>query len=157
MELDLNTFSSKELDTLITQAKRRKRVLRKRKSIAVVREKVAELAATEGYTLGELFPATAADSAPPAAAKRATKRGTKRGTKLGAKRGRKAAAATEAAAPAASKRASKRGRSANAGRKVEPKYRNPANSAETWTGRGKPPRWLAAELANGKSKDDFLI
>jgi len=153
MELDLNTFSSKELDTLITQAKRRKRVLRKRKSIAVVREKVAELAAAEGYTLGELFPSAAADSAPVAAAKRATKRGTKRG----AKRGRKAASTAETAAPAASKRASKRGRSANAGRKVEPKYRNPANPAETWTGRGKPPRWLAAELANGKSKDDFLI
>jgi DNA-binding protein H-NS len=23
-----------------------------------------------------------------------------------------------------------------------PKYRNPANPAQTWTGRGKPPRWL---------------
>jgi len=151
MELDLNTFSSKELDTLITQAKRRKRVLRKRKSIAVVREKVAELAASEGYSLGELFPSASAPAAVAVATKSATTRGAKRGTKRAGKR-----AANADAAPA-TKRASKRGRSPNAGRKVEPKYRNPANPAETWTGRGKPPRWLAAELSNGKSKDDFLI
>jgi len=154
MELDLNTFSSKELDTLITQAKRRKRVLRKRKSIAVVREKVAELAAAEGYSLGELFP-SAASAAPASAPAVATKGATRRGPKPGTKRAGKRAANADAA-PAA-KRASKRGRSPNAGRKVEPKYRNPANPAETWTGRGKPPRWLAAELSSGKSKDDFLI
>ncbi|WP_024891396.1 H-NS family nucleoid-associated regulatory protein [Luteimonas huabeiensis] len=41
--------------------------------------------------------------------------------------------------------------------KVPPKYRNPANKAETWTGRGKHPRWLAAELAKGKKIEDFLI
>lgn len=42
-------------------------------------------------------------------------------------------------------------------KKVEPRYQNPANSAETWTGRGKQPRWLAALLAQGKQLDDFLI
>ena len=26
--------------------------------------------------------------------------------------------------------------------KVAPKYRNPANTKETWTGRGKPPKWV---------------
>ena len=59
--------------------------------------------------------------------------------------------ARKAAAPA---------KSAAAGRKlgkVPPKYRNPANKAETWTGRGKHPRWLAAELAAGKKIEDFLI
>jgi DNA-binding protein H-NS len=41
--------------------------------------------------------------------------------------------------------------------KVAPKYRNPANPAETWAGRGKPPRWLAAEVATGKKIEDYLI
>lgn len=41
--------------------------------------------------------------------------------------------------------------------KVAPKYRNPANPLETWTGRGKQPRWLAAQVAQGKKADDFLI
>lgn len=40
--------------------------------------------------------------------------------------------------------------------KVKPKYRHP-KSKETWSGRGKTPRWLAAEIKNGKRKDDFLI
>ena len=41
--------------------------------------------------------------------------------------------------------------------KVAPKYRNPANPKETWTGRGKHPRWMAALIAKGKKADDFLI
>lgn len=41
--------------------------------------------------------------------------------------------------------------------KVAPKYRNPANAKETWTGRGKQPRWMAALVAKGKKPDDFLI
>jgi len=50
--------------------------------------------------------------------------------------------------------------SSRAGRKlgkVAPKYRNPANSKEVWTGRGKQPRWMAALVAKGKKPDDFLI
>ena len=50
--------------------------------------------------------------------------------------------------------------SSRAGRKlgkVAPKYRNPANPKETWTGRGKHPRWMAALIAKGKKADDFLI
>jgi DNA-binding protein H-NS len=43
------------------------------------------------------------------------------------------------------------------GRTVLPKYRNPNQPSETWTGRGKQPRWLAAELKSGKQLDDFLI
>ncbi|HZV37524.1 MAG TPA: H-NS histone family protein [Pseudoxanthomonas sp.] len=44
-----------------------------------------------------------------------------------------------------------------AGRKVAPKYRNPANPKETWTGRGRQPRWLAALVAKGKKPENFLI
>ena len=42
-------------------------------------------------------------------------------------------------------------------KKVEPRYRNPANAEETWTGRGKQPRWLAAKIAEGAKLEDFLI
>ncbi|MGE8258363.1 MAG: H-NS family nucleoid-associated regulatory protein [Stenotrophomonas sp.] len=45
----------------------------------------------------------------------------------------------------------------SAGRKVAPKYRNPANPNETWSGRGRQPRWLAALVEKGKSASDFLI
>ena len=41
--------------------------------------------------------------------------------------------------------------------KVLPKYRNPKNPAETWSGRGKQPRWLTAQLRSGKTVKDFLI
>ena len=41
---------------------------------------------------------------------------------------------------------------------VAPKYRDPNNSENTWTGRGRPPRWLAAATKGGKAKkEDFLI
>ncbi|MBP6797381.1 MAG: H-NS histone family protein, partial [Luteimonas sp.] len=41
--------------------------------------------------------------------------------------------------------------------KVPPKYRNPANPTDTWTGRGKQPRWLADLVKKGKKPEDFLI
>jgi DNA-binding protein H-NS len=41
--------------------------------------------------------------------------------------------------------------------KVAPKYRNPANTKETWSGRGKQPRWLAALTAKGRKVEEFLI
>lgn len=47
--------------------------------------------------------------------------------------------------------------SKTAGRKVAPKYRNPANPKETWTGRGKQPRWLAEQVKKGKKVEEFLI
>jgi DNA-binding protein H-NS len=37
------------------------------------------------------------------------------------------------------------------------KYRNPKNPTETWSGRGKQPRWLKAQLRAGKKLDDLLI
>jgi DNA-binding protein H-NS len=41
--------------------------------------------------------------------------------------------------------------------KVHSKYRNPDRPSETWAGRGKPPRWLNAQLSSGKKLDDFKI
>ena len=56
----------------------------------------------------------------------------------------------------APRKAATRG-SATRGAKVAPKYRNPANAKETWTGRGLPPRWMAALIKKGKKREDFLI
>ena len=42
--------------------------------------------------------------------------------------------------------------------KVPVKYRDPKNPANTWTGRGRMPRWLVAATRGGKAKrEDFLI
>ena len=41
--------------------------------------------------------------------------------------------------------------------KVAPKYRNPSNAAETWSGRGKRPNWVNAALAAGKQLEDLAI
>jgi DNA-binding protein H-NS len=46
-------------------------------------------------------------------------------------------------------------RSSQAGTVVAAKYRGP--NGETWSGRGLTPKWLAALLEQGKTKDDFLI
>jgi DNA-binding protein H-NS len=43
-----------------------------------------------------------------------------------------------------------------AGRKVAPKYRNPA-TGDTWSGRGLKPKWLAAAVADGRSLSDFAL
>ncbi|MCW8038571.1 MULTISPECIES: H-NS histone family protein [Acinetobacter] len=40
---------------------------------------------------------------------------------------------------------------------VEPRYRSKANPNDTWTGRGKQPRWLVAELEKGAKLESFLI
>jgi hypothetical protein len=36
-------------------------------------------------------------------------------------------------------------------------YRNPSNSAETWTGRGRQPKWVQGALADGMSLEDLVI
>jgi DNA-binding protein H-NS len=47
------------------------------------------------------------------------------------------------------------------GRKRGPlgaKYRNPDNHSETWSGRGRQPKWLVAKLKKaGVKREDFLI
>ena len=40
---------------------------------------------------------------------------------------------------------------------VAPKYRNPANPEQTWSGRGKRPRWFNDALKAGKKEKDLLI
>src|SRR5437667_12811432 len=38
------------------------------------------------------------------------------------------------------------------------KYRDPSNAANTWTGRGRMPRWMTAATKGGKAKkEDFVI
>lgn len=41
--------------------------------------------------------------------------------------------------------------------KVAAKYRNPANAAQTWTGRGVAPKWMQALLEAGRDKAEFAI
>jgi DNA-binding protein H-NS len=41
--------------------------------------------------------------------------------------------------------------------KVFPKYQNPKNTAETWSGRGRQPHWVKAQLRAGKKLEHFLI
>lgn len=41
--------------------------------------------------------------------------------------------------------------------KVLPKYCNPLSPAETWSGRGKRPRWLVAALKTGHKLAEFEI
>lgn len=40
---------------------------------------------------------------------------------------------------------------------VAPRYRNPLNAAETWTGRGKQPRWVQEKISRGITLEDMLI
>jgi len=122
MQVDINRLSSKELNALINQAKKRKLTLGKRKPALTVRKKVTALARAEGYTLEELF-------------------GTGGGGATATRTPRKTAVR----------------RTRKSSGKVAPKYRNPGNSTETWTGRGKQPRWLAAETGKGRKLDEFLI
>ncbi|MFP7722496.1 H-NS histone family protein [Lysobacter sp. A3-1-A15] len=120
MSIDVNSLSAKELESLITKAKKRKTTLAKRKPASVVKKKLAAQAKSEGYTLAELF-----------------------GTGTGAPRAQAAAGKTRKARKPLGK--------------VAPKYRNPSNPDETWTGRGKQPRWLAAYTSAGRSVDEFKI
>jgi DNA-binding protein H-NS len=41
--------------------------------------------------------------------------------------------------------------------RVLPKYRNPSMPTETWSGRGKQPRWLVLALKAGRNIEDFRI
>lgn len=43
------------------------------------------------------------------------------------------------------------------GRKVAAKYANPDDPSETWTGRGRMPRWLSAKVKSGDKVEKYLI
>jgi len=50
------------------------------------------------------------------------------------------------------------GKGRNGKGSVSVKYRDPQNPENTWTGRGRMPRWMAAATKGGKvKKEDFLI
>jgi len=48
----------------------------------------------------------------------------------------------------------KKGANGQAG---QARFRNPADESQTWTGRGRQPKWIAEGLTKGKSLDDFRI
>lgn len=66
----------------------------------------------------------------------------------------KALGTGKAAKAAKAPRAPKKG--ALAGKKVAPKYRNPSNPEQTWTGRGVSPAWVQSLKAAG-TLDSALI
>lgn len=43
------------------------------------------------------------------------------------------------------------------GKSSAPKFANPDNRSETWTGRGRKPNWLVARLKKGAKMTDFAI
>lgn len=62
---------------------------------------------------------------------------------------------TKRAPGGAGTRSGVRRKSANSGTSVPAKFRGP--NGEQWSGRGLTPRWLAALVAEGRSKEDFAI
>lgn len=68
-------------------------------------------------------------------------------------RGRKAAA--KPAGDAAAKPGRRKAKRATTGKKIAPKYRGP--NGELWTGRGRQPVWVGAELGAGRTLEDLLI
>lgn len=47
--------------------------------------------------------------------------------------------------------------SSGRGRTVAQKYRNPRDPSQSWSGRGKRPRWLQEELEQGGKLENFLV
>ncbi|EPG2130958.1 TPA: H-NS family nucleoid-associated regulatory protein [Stenotrophomonas maltophilia] len=63
-----------------------------------------------------------------------------------------------ATAPATKRPTPRKGKAVKrAGAKVPPKYRNPMNAQETWTGRGRQPRWVENALKVGATLESLLI
>ena len=81
MSIAVNSLSVRELDQLIAQAKKRKSTLSKRKPIALVRQKLTQLAKAEGYAISELFGSAGAPVrvAKPAAEKSSSLKGKSTG------------------------------------------------------------------------------
>ena len=61
----------------------------------------------------------------------------------------------KAAAPKG--RATSKKKKSKARGKVAPKYRNPDDESQTWTGRGRKPLWVVAQLDSGANIEDFAI
>lgn len=127
--MDISQLSQKELAELINAANKRKKVLAKRRPATAVKNAVNRFLLQNGWTFEELY---------------------------GRAGGRSSAAVAPASAPAKAAKSPRKAATRKGG-KVPPKYRNPADASETWTGRGKHPRWMAAYIAQGKKPEDFLI
>ena len=41
--------------------------------------------------------------------------------------------------------------------RAKPKFRNPDNPSETWSGTGRMPRWLVEFIESGRKRDDFKV
>lgn len=76
------------------------------------------------------------------------------GCKVRAAKGRKPKAAKPAKAAKGAK--AKVAKVAKVRKPVAAKYRN-ATTNEAWSGRGRVPKWLAAELAKGRKREEFLV
>lgn len=48
-------------------------------------------------------------------------------------------------------------RKPGSGPKSAPKYANPDDATQTWTGRGRQPNWVKAALSSGKTLEDLSI
>ncbi len=102
----------------------------------------------------QAFGLTAQDLGLSGGGKSAGRRGRPAGVKAGAKkRGRPAG--KKSAAKKAGRKTAKKG-ALDKRSVVAPKYRN-SSTGDTWTGRGKQPKWLAAALKSGKKLEDFKI
>jgi DNA-binding protein H-NS len=51
----------------------------------------------------------------------------------------------------------KKRRGVLSGTKVAPKYRNPKDRSQTWSGRGRTPLWLQAMMKQGHKIEEFAI
>jgi DNA-binding protein H-NS len=40
---------------------------------------------------------------------------------------------------------------------IGPRYRNPADASQTWTGRGRKPRWILDVVASGKTLAELKV
>jgi len=51
----------------------------------------------------------------------------------------------------------KAGKAARPATKGEARYANPENPEQTWTGRGRRPRWFQEALDSGRAPEDFAL
>jgi len=169
---DLKSYSVNQLEKLIDQAKKEKDRLEK--GVEELIGKVDALLKEHGVDFEELAArfrqATGTSparkkrgrkaTAKKAAAKKAvakkatTRKKAAKKTAARKKTARKAVAKKAVAKKATSKKTAAKKKT---GGKVPPKYRNPENPDDTWTGRGRKPKWVEAALASGKSLDDIKI
>lgn len=129
----------------------------RRAALTFLRQTIAELGLT-GVDVAEALrgstsaaPRTGRRRGRPAKAAAPTK-GRKRSARKGAKGRTQAAKSSAASGTGAAKRGA---RKAGSVAKVPAKYRGP--EGDTWSGRGKQPRWMAALVATGRTPAEFLI